>query len=155
MRQIKPKVRLGTGIIYSKMGYNMTFGGVDLYGDPVSMEYKFFRNFIEIPLKLSLKINDNTESLYLFDVNIINQVFISEYSKSLNDNPSFYSSFSDLRKNEMKVYNIAIQAGITYQKSFNSNLYLKISPFIKYSIFSLNNIHDCSAGIKIGIGRNF
>jgi hypothetical protein len=155
MRLIKQKIRIGTGIGYSKMGYNLSDTYPDYYGDPVALDYKFFRNFIEIPLKFSLKVNNESENSFFIDFNIINQLFMSQFTRSLNDDPDEYLSFSDLKDSDMKIYNLAILIGATYEKSFNNNICLNIAPFFKYGILSLDNVHDWNAGLKIGIGYNF
>lgn len=154
MRLLKPKFRIGTGITYSRMGYNTSYSnhGNLNQGNPINLEQNIYKCFIELPIKFSSQIGNNAVHSFFFDVNLINQLLICTFTES---NYGIYYdkvSFKELKDNNRSVYNVAFQIGATYQKSFTNNLYFGLAPFFKIGILYSN---DWSAGLKVAMGFNF
>lgn len=155
-RQLSQKVFIGTGLGYAHMGYN--YPRYIEYSTLDTIDYIFYRDFIELPLLFNYTLKDYGRNKFQIDLNLINQLFIREETKVKQSDKKEYEeklNFNELRKRYMDFYNVAILFGITYHRDFEKNIFLKISPFFKYGILSLDNIHDWSVGLKIGIGHTF
>jgi hypothetical protein len=154
-RSINPKFEIGSGIGYSKMGYCYESPG---YQITETIHLKYHRNFLEIPLLFSLNLKEQNKNGILINLNIINQLFISEEVKVKEDG---YDSFEykrklrDFKDSNFKYYNIAIQLGLCYRRDLNQNLLLSVSPAFKYSLLDMDNIHDWNIGLDIGMGYSF
>lgn len=157
MRRIIPRVSIGTGFSYSRMGYNYTdtfidYGGhYTTPGNSFTVKDKVLENYIELPLKFSAQINNNTEHSFLFDFNVINQLLIST-KRTSNRGGDTKRNFKELRDADRKIYNLAVQIGATYQKSFTNNLFFGLSPFYKAGS---RNPSNWNVGLKIIMGYNF
>jgi hypothetical protein len=154
-RTILHKIEIGSGISYSKMGYNYEI----YYGQTLeSLNMRYYRNFLEFPVLVSFAIKDFGKSNLLINSNLINQILFNEQTKAKQEgyeNFEYKRTLKDFKESDLKYYNIALQLGITYRLDLNENLLLNISQEFKYSLLNMNNIHDLSIGLIIGLGFKF
>jgi hypothetical protein len=154
-RNISHKIEIGSGISYSKMGYNYEF----YYGPTLeTVNIRYYRNFIEFPLLFSFDIKDFGKNSILINTNLINQILISDQTKAKQDgyeNFEYKRELRDFKESDLKFYNMALQLGITYRRELSKNLLLNISPEFKYSLLNMDNIHDLSIGLYIALGFKF
>lgn len=152
---IKEKLFVGSGLTYSRMGYNYKVY-YEEYGIG-KIKIELYRDFLELPILFSYQLYNKKKNKFFIDFNLRNQLFVQEKTKMGGEFPDDLNlnqkkSFSDLRDSDFKLYNIAIQLGFTYQRQLNDKFSLNISPFYKYGLLDMANIHDLSFGIKLGIG---
>lgn len=147
---INDKLKIGSGLVFSRKGFDIDEVSVGMY-DITSNSYKYYRDFVEIPLFAELKLKANDKYSLSFDMGLVNQLYIHESTEG-NIYGNIDNSYSDLIDAKYKTYNLAPYLGFSYHRVFNEKLSLIIAPFFEYGLFSLNNIHDYSLGLKIGIG---
>jgi hypothetical protein len=154
-RSIGCKIEIGSGIIYSKMGYNYESFS---YLQTETIHMKYFRNFVEFPFLFCLKIKEQNKNTFLFDINLVNQFIISDELKAKEDEYDNFEgkrNLKDFKESNLRYYNIAVQLGPSYRRELNPSLIFSISPEFKYSLLNMNNIHDWSIGLNIGLGYKF
>ena len=153
---LSKKITIGVGLGYSEMGYNLL--NFHVPDTTIIQDIKAFRHFIELPLLLSYEFYKNENKHLFFDINFINQLYVGQVLK-VSDNMENMNeltvTFSDLRKFNYDYHNIALQVGLSYLQNFENKLDFRISPFCKYGLFDLDDIHDMSFGVKLGLGYNF
>jgi hypothetical protein len=149
---------LGTGFYYSRMGYNLPkMADIDSNGNPTGESFDLIikRDFIEFPINCGYILKRDESKNIMVNIGFINQILINQEIK-INGNATFMSeskySYSDLKEQNTKTYNLAIMFGGAYNKYLDNNLILEIMPFFKYGLLNMNNIHDYSIGLKIGLG---
>ena len=150
------KISMGIGLGYSEMGYNLL--NFHVPDTTIIQDIKVYRHFIELPLLLSYEFYNNENKHLFFDINFINQLYVGQVIKvrdNMENSNELTVTFSDLRKFNYDYYNFALQVGLSWLQNFENNLSFRISPFCKYGLLDLDNIHDMSFGVKLGLGYNF
>lgn len=151
--QLNNSFQVGTGAGYSRMGFNYSGNYIYANGTEVQDKIKFFRDFMEFPLLLNYTLKTSGRSIIKLNFGLINQWLFSEKTTSLYE-PEIRETYSDLKNNGLKTYNIAVRAGISFEKAINSRFHYSLTPFMKYGVLSMNNLHDLSIGLKISAGVN-
>ena len=153
---LSKKITMGIGLGYSEMGYNLLDFHVP--DTTIIQDIKVFRHFLELPVLLSYEFYKTGNKHLFFDINFINQLYVGQVLKvrdNLENRNELKVTFSDLRKYNYDYYNIALQVGLSWLQNFENKLDFRISPFCKYGLLDLDNIHDMSFGVKLGLGYNF
>jgi hypothetical protein len=153
-QKITSKISLGSGIGFSRMGYNV----YDYKSDSISTEkikLNYFRNLIEIPIHFKYKLKENNNNSFELTIGLINQIYYSDEIKSDEINYEYRKSYSEIKENGWRTYNISILLGSRYNQNINDHMFLSLNPYFKYALLLFNNnIHDFCFGIKFGFGFN-
>jgi hypothetical protein len=146
------KVAVGTGLDFSKMGYNGSY--YYAYSDDI-IDYRYNRYFLELPLLFSYGFVKKGKDNLILDLGLVNQfLFHTKLNIRQNKFRNFEEvmTYKELRDQKQDVYNFAVQAGITYQRNLTEKWTLRFTPAFKFSVLSMNNIHDWTVGLKLGVG---
>ncbi len=152
---INSTVVFGTGLGYSRMGYNARLDTYAPNGSVYRAKLSTSRNFVELPIFMGYWVKKQQKKPVLLSLSFVNQVLVSQIVKTNDSESNIYNSkdrFSDIRYSNLKIYNIAVKLGATYEHNLVNNISIKYSPFFKYGLMNMNNIHDFSLGLKIGLG---
>jgi len=156
-RYLTQRFSIGIGLGFSRMGYNFP----DYYYTLTtkSIDFIFYRDFLEIPLLSGYTVAKNDKNRLQLDLWFINQLYIGQEVKikqndneDLEDTFEYKLSFDDIKDRNMDIYNVSLLLGTTFERIFGNNLSVLVSPFFKYGLLSLDNIHDWSLGLKLGLG---
>jgi len=155
-RIVSDKFLLGSGIGFSRMGYNTEQPAhIDGVGTGDYWHIRKYRDFIELPLMAGyLLVKDEKKSI-TFDLSIINQLLIGVQEKETDNKLLGYPikySFSELKSRGWDTYGLSLLVGGSYRKSISDSLNLRLSPFVKYGLIKMGSSHDYSVGLKIGLG---
>ena len=153
---ISNTVVFGTGLGFSRMGYNARLNAYDQNGIAYTVKLYTARDFIELPMYMGYWVKRSNQKPILLNLSFVNQVFVHQIAKikdsEFNNNNDSEESFSEIRNSNLKIYNIAVKLGATYEQNLENNLSLRINPFFKYGLLNMNNVHDFALGLKIGLG---
>lgn len=152
---ITTKFNLFSGIGFSRMGYDfrISYGAASEAAD-----YIYYRNFLEFPIYLKYNFREVGKNSFFVDAGFVNQFYIREEGKVKQDSYKyleFKHTHTDIKKKGFETYNLAILIGLTYHRALSDHFYLSLNPFYKYGILSLDNVHDFSIGLKVGMGVKY
>lgn len=148
---LKENIKIASGLNYSKKGYNGESTMTDDLNNVITNESKYFRNFIELPIYLKYLLQENSGNQFYVDAGIVNQLLIGELMEQTSFS-DMTNNFSELREQKRNIYNVALLVGISFHKSLTERIYISVDPFLKYGLLSMDNIHDITIGLKLGIG---
>ena len=150
-KSITDRMQLGFGLGYSQQR--------SLYQTD-TIDYHYRRGYIEVPLIFRYKFNREAKNKFLLDAKIYNQFMTNIVStqSGLEQEIIERYTYEDLAENNFKMYNIAVSLGVSYERVFDNNISLSLSPFAKYGLFSFHkqtSSHDLSFGLLLGVGYRF
>jgi len=152
--KITSKILVGSGIGFSRMGYNVYVNNSDS-SNTAKIRLKYFRNLIEMPLLFRYNLKENDNNSFELAIGLINQIYLSEEIKSDESIYEYKMSYSEIKENGWRTYNISVLLGPRYNQSINDHIFLSLNPYFKYALLLFNNnVHDFCFGIKLGFGFN-